>query len=120
VGTWGGGLNRYDPATRTFRRYRHDPVRPGSLRVNLVRTIFEDRRGNLWVGTQDGGLNRLTDRERGTFQHYGHRPGDSNSLIHNWVSDLYEDPDGTLWVATNGGGLNHFDPRTGTFTSTWA
>jgi sugar lactone lactonase YvrE len=117
---WVGHLGRrpqpYNPATRTFRRYRHDPARPGSLRGNWYGPISKTGRGNLWVGTQDGGLNRLADRERGTFEHYGHEPGKPQAaLSHTWVSDLYEDPDGTLWVATNGGGLNHFDPRTGTF-----
>ena len=46
-----GGLDRLDPATGSFIHYRHDARDEGSLSSNTVLTIFEDRQGNLWVGT---------------------------------------------------------------------
>ena len=59
IGTFGGGLNRLDPATGEFTRYLHDPEDPNSLSRNGVTTILDDSAGNLWVGTYRGGLNRL-------------------------------------------------------------
>lgn len=77
IGTWGGGLNRLNPATEQFTTYLNDPATPHSLSSDRVQTIFEDRAGNLWVGTAGGGLNKL-DRQSGRFTVYkkrSSRPG---------------------------------------------
>ena len=31
IGTWGGGLDRFDPITQTFTHYHHDPNDPSSI-----------------------------------------------------------------------------------------
>lgn len=115
AGTFGGGLDRFDPATGRFTRYRHDPRDPASLGADIVRCVSEDRAGTLWIGTQGGGLDRM-DRRTGTFTHLRHDPGDPGSLSHDDVRAIHEDRSGVLWVGTYGGGLNRFDPKTGTFT----
>jgi ligand-binding sensor domain-containing protein len=51
VGTWGGGLNRFDPRTEQSTTYLPDPANPNSLGYDRVQTIFEDRAGYLWIGT---------------------------------------------------------------------
>ncbi|RME77866.1 MAG: histidine kinase [Chloroflexi bacterium] len=114
IGTWGGGLNRLDPATGQFTAYLHDPADPTSLSNDRVQTIFEDRQGNLWVGTAGGGLNKM-DRENGTFTVYRHNPADPTSLSNDRIWRIVQAPDDTLWIATSEG-LNHFNPQTETFT----
>jgi PAS domain S-box-containing protein len=116
VGTYGGGLNRYDRETETFTRYRHDPDDPASLSHDRVFTIYEDRSGAMWVGTYGGGLNRF-DRETETFTHFKHDPDDPHSLSDDIVSDILEDGSGVLWIGTFGGGLNRLDWETDTFVS---
>lgn len=64
VGTEGGGLNRFDPATETFTRFQNDPQDMTSLPDNAVRVLYEDHAGQFWVGTT-GGL-CLFDRAYGT------------------------------------------------------
>ena len=113
VGTYGGGLNRYDRETESFVRYRHDPDDPHSLSHDNVTAILEDRGGVLWIGTR-GGLNRL-NRETGRFTRYVHDPDDPSSISNDWARALYEDRDGRFWVGTHGG-LNLFDREAGTFT----
>ena len=81
VGTWGGGLNQYNPEKDAFIRYQHDPDNPHSLSNNTVRTVYEDRAGTIWVGTMRG-LNKL-DRENRQFTRYQHDPADPNSLSNN-------------------------------------
>ena len=114
VGTPGGGLNRYDPATDAFAHFRHDPADPKSLGDDRVASVFEDRAGRLWVGTLGGGLN-LMDRTTGTFTRYRHDPAGANSLSHAAAAVFFEDRAGGLWVTT-AGGLDRFDPQTGRFT----
>ena len=115
VGTWGGGLNRYDRANGKFISYRHDQERPGSLSSDFVNSIFIDSEGFLWVGTDNGGLERF-NREDKTFSHFVYDKNNPKSLSQNSVKDIFEDHQHNLWIATAEKGLNHFDRKTNLFS----
>jgi ligand-binding sensor domain-containing protein len=83
----------------------HEPDNPASLGANEVGSIFEDRSGKLWIGTNGAGVSIIDPIGR-KFLHYHHIPNDPNSLADNLVRGLAEDPHGNLWIATFGGGLN--------------
>ena len=112
IGTWGGGLKHFDPASGTFRHYLHDPEDPHSLSINGVWTIRQDHRGELWIGTEDG-LNRF-DPESGSFQRFQPEPGNPLSLSHNWITVIHEDHAGELWIGTDWG-LNKYVREQGHF-----
>ena len=104
---WAGtglGLNRLDPATGRWRRFLHDPDDPDSLSDNVIRCIYQDQRGTIWVGTYGGGLNRW-DPKTGKFHHFTQRDGLPNDVLYG----ILEDAEGRLWISTNGG-LSRFDP----------
>ncbi|GAB2551708.1 sensor histidine kinase [Spirosoma aerophilum] len=107
------GLNKYDGYNYTL--YRNNPRKPGSLGHSYVHALFEDKLGQLWVGTDHGGLS-LFDANTETFTNYKHLPGQKNSLSHNKVMAIAQDAQGYLWVGTEGGGLDRFDPQKKTFT----
>ncbi len=112
LGTYGGGLNWYDPEQDAFVRYQHEPDNPRSLSSDQIRSVYEDREGTIWVGTA-AGLNKL-DRDSGEFTYYQHDPDDPQSLSHNLVWSILEDSDGVLWVGTENG-FNRFNPQTEQF-----
>ncbi len=118
VGTQDGGLARFVPETETFVHYRHDPENAQGLRNSLsqdrVTVLYQDRAGNLWVGTRDGGLNRFNPATE-SFVRYQHDPGNAASLSDDRVWALYEDRSGALWVGTLGG-INVLDVASGRFT----
>jgi signal transduction histidine kinase/ligand-binding sensor domain-containing protein len=121
-----GGLNRYDPKTESFTRYRHDPNEVNSLIDNRVRSIFEDSKGNFWIGTGGDGLH-LMDREKGTFTRLNYDPANPGKLtrpyikgtspsalsIESHVSSIFEDQEGRIWITAFPGGLNVYDPASG-------
>jgi len=74
---------------------------------NKVQTVFEDRNGNIWIGTWSG-LCRLQDRTFATLTR-------QDGLPHDYVQVLYEDWEGNLWIGTRGGGLARL--RDGKFTN---
>lgn len=81
------------------------------LAQSSVYTIFQDKTGYLWFGTQSG-LNKYDGYQ---FTTYIHDPADTNSLSNNWVRAIAGSPDGKIWVGTRNGGLNLLHPRDGVF-----
>ncbi|NQV01173.1 MAG: hypothetical protein HQ542_00875 [Bacteroidia bacterium] len=66
----------------------------------------EDASGGIWIGTQDGGLNRYY---QGLITHLT----TSDGLSDNLVLCIYIDAEGILWVGAANGGLNRIDIKTG-------
>lgn len=117
IGTWGGGLNKFDRDKETFTRFIHDPGDSNSLSNNIINSIYEDHFGALWVGT-DNGLNKLilnnltgdknNRKANYKFIHYDHDLRNIKSLSNNTINTIFEDKSGTLWIGTNNG-LNKYD-----------
>jgi ligand-binding sensor domain-containing protein/signal transduction histidine kinase len=86
IGTEGGGLIRYRDGA--FRAYGTSE----GLNNGFVRTIYEDRTGEIWVGTDSGLFTFSGDRL--------HRvDGDADGLMSPVaVHALFEDRQGRLWV----------------------
>ncbi len=114
LATWGGGLDRFDPITETFKHHQRASTQgTAGLQDDRIQHIFEDSHGDFWVGTLAGGLSRF-DRKAGTFQTFRKLSGESSSLCHNRVWRIAEDRQGTLWVGT-GEGLCAFNREKETF-----
>jgi signal transduction histidine kinase/ligand-binding sensor domain-containing protein len=110
------GLQYFDRRTERFtKRFQHDGSDPDSLNDNAVVSVYQDRGGVLWVGTENGGLNLLNFRQE-QFGLFRHRPGDPNSLSPGKVTAIYEEPSGTLWIGLFPRGLDRLNRRTGLVT----
>ncbi len=80
---------------QTYRLFSTD----NGLSSSLVNCVFEDKYGQIWIGTEDG-LNRYDGVK---MTSYRHRDDDSTSLASNYVSTLIEDAQGNLLVSTYSG-----------------
>ena len=94
------GLFRYDGYD--FKIFKYNPDDEKSLSFNAVISIYEDKSGTLWIGTEGGGLNKY-DRETEHFTRYAHDAYNPNSLGNNVVGSILEDRSGNLWIGTFGG-----------------
>lgn len=74
--------------------------------------ILQDKRGFLWVGTQDG-LNRFNGYTFSVFR----SSLQAGSIADSHIQALYEDKNGMLWIGTKNGGLSMFDYTTEKFTN---
>merc|ERR1712000_305147 len=93
IGTWGGGVNKYDPTTGRYSRYLNDPDDPRSISSNRIQSLFHDKTGQIWLGSYDQGLNRFLGN--GEFERVQKKSNEDHSL----------------WLATSFG-LNLLDKRT--------
>lgn len=120
IGTLGGGINKLKyPAFKTkaadceFVCYSHDPKNNSSINNNYIWSIYEDRAGALWIGT-DIGINKYDPLLEKFFVHRNN-PFNPNSLCSNIVTSVLEDRTGYLWIGTNHG-LDKYDPATMKYT----
>ncbi|HEX8460428.1 MAG TPA: two-component regulator propeller domain-containing protein, partial [Segetibacter sp.] len=113
IGTYGGGLDRYDTKTQTFKNYNKGKG-SGQLSDNAVYALLEDSKGNVWIGTNKGGVNvlnkatQLVNKIPITSDNYA---GTNNFCIRAFC----EDNDGNIWIGTAGSGINVFNPHTNKF-----
>ena len=105
------GLNRYDPALEHFERFLFDPEKPRGLSHNSVLRLKLTKAGELWVGTEGGGLLRFNPQTH-DFDRFLYSDEKESSLSGNAISALEEDAEGHLWVGIKGGGIDVFDPVT--------
>ena len=110
------GLYYFDRPTERFTdRFQHDESNPNSLDSNAVFSVYRDRGGVLWVGTENAGLNILNFRQQ-QFHPYSHRPADPSSLSPGRVKAIYQDSNGVLWVGLFPRALDRLDQKTGKIT----
>ncbi|GAB5553127.1 MAG: two-component regulator propeller domain-containing protein [Saprospiraceae bacterium] len=115
-----GGLNRYRPETDDFEVFRHDEQDPQSIGDNKIGSLFEDSKGNFWVGTSNAQLYRM-DRAAGTFLNTGQDssvygqflPPVEDAAFDQITKFIFEDQEQRLWTGVWRGGIRYLEPNTG-------
>lgn len=88
VGTLGAGLFWFDATGKATTLSTNE-----GLSHNLVLAVHRDFEGNVWVGTDGGGLNRVKRKEFQTL-------AESRGMV---VQSVTEDQEGDLWFGSNAG-----------------
>lgn len=86
-------------------RFQRITINDG-LSLSSVYTIYQDQKGFMWFGTEDG-LNRFDGKNIVIF-----RPDISakNTICYKWIEHIAEDTTGMLWFGSRVG-LSGFDPK---------
>lgn len=109
------GLFAYDPSSKSFLGFENDESNPHSISSNFVRSLLKDSNGQLWIGTEGGGLNKMFESHgQFSFKRFVKEKGNPESISDNTVVSLLEDEQGRLWVGTSAG-LNLMNSATSTF-----
>jgi len=95
------GLFRYDGVRFTA----YDRARFPELRSSHIRSLYEDSRGNLWIGTSGGGVSVLSGDSLRTIS-------SREGLASDYVRAVAEDRDGVIWIGTDGEGITAVGPDT--------
>jgi ligand-binding sensor domain-containing protein/serine phosphatase RsbU (regulator of sigma subunit) len=95
IGTKSQGLIRYNIETHEFKAFRNSSNNE-LISSNFILSIFEDSRGNLWIGTDNG----LSLYDRTNDQFYNYKADIKNRLYDNFIIQITEDNAGNIWIAT--------------------
>jgi ligand-binding sensor domain-containing protein/signal transduction histidine kinase len=110
------GLYYFDRQTERYAyRFQHEENNPDSLDSNAIMSVYRDKGGVLWVGTENSGLNILNFRQE-NLGLYQHRPGNPNSLSPGRVKAIYQESNGVLWIGLFPRGLDRVERKTGEIT----
>lgn len=114
IGTYGKGVERLDPVTGVFKHY---PQGNGPENVSdfAVYALLEDRRGNIWVGMNGGGVNIIDGKTGKVTTRYLPDTIGGKSISGNVVRCFYEDAEGQIWIGTYSMGISVYNPATQKF-----
>ncbi|WP_299553814.1 hybrid sensor histidine kinase/response regulator transcription factor [Seonamhaeicola sp.] len=101
IGTGGGGLDKFDLKTRTFHNYSHNAESAHSIPSNIVMSVIQDSKGNLWTGNSVENILAVKKPDSDEF----YEPEIKIKSVHTIVFDLAEDDKGQIWIATYNRGL---------------
>ena len=107
AGTMFGGLICIDAKKGSFKYYNEDANDSNSLVSNRILSLYNDSKGQIWVGTSDKGI-CLYDNKSDKFLSFPSFPDVC-------VRAFAEDPEGNVWIGTENG-LYIYNPKTETFT----
>ena len=99
------GLFKINRKTREYTRYLPDDRNKNSINSKNYSVIFEDSRKNIWIGTENKGVN-LYNAETDDFTSFTKE--NSSSFSNNIITNIYEDKSSTIWFSTLEGGVSYF------------
>lgn len=102
------GIFLYDPAIDYIDHYTMASTENDLTSDNII-DGYRDRKGNLWFGTLEGGLQHW-NADTKSFSSWGKPDGLPNATVYG----IIEDDQGSIWCSTNKG-ISKFDPRGETF-----
>ncbi len=112
AGTYGYGLFIYDWTGENAQQLSRG-INPTAINSNDVYCFKETSNGEIWVGTNGGGINVL-DRNNKVIKRFTpnvSQPNDQLLPINGYIRDIEEDDDGNVWIATYGGGIAVFNQK---------
>lgn len=111
LGTNGEGVFRINKSNNQIKQFVELPADPSSLSGHIVRNIYQDYDGRIWLSSFDGGLNLFMGDSLG-FKHFRHDPSNNSTLSSNLaLCTAHDTLNKILWVGTRSG-LNAMDLKT--------
>lgn len=98
------GVYWFDPKDGVVRHIQKELSNP------FVGNIVQDDKGNLWLGTDHGGIN-VYNKKTSSIEIIGNDKYDLRSLPYNSITCLYRDKSGIIWTGTYKGGISYYHPN---------
>lgn len=103
------GLYNWDLSKKNVSVFTNIELNAFSISSNNIRTLKTLSNGQIWIGTENGGLN-IYDKIKKTFTRHENDPAVSHSLSQKTISTIYEGQNGNVWLGSPRGGVNQYNP----------
>jgi len=107
VGTDGDGVYKFLTKPKTFYSISEGTAEAGQLSHSIIRSVYEDDDGKLYIGTRGGGLNIIPLNGKTSILNT------KNGLSNNAVLAINKDHDNNIWIGMDGEGIDMIEARTG-------
>jgi len=126
-GNLGTGLVRFNPSTKSTKRFTNDPLNENSLLDNRISALYQDQQGQILIGTYKCGLHSYNKENKSIRRikldsknlNKLHAPYIDHQITtfdlnreDPFVEIIHQDENGGYWIGTAGAGINYFDPVT--------
>lgn len=112
-GSYFGGANYFNPMHKSIIHYDYQMGENSNLYYSYINGMVIDKRHNLWVSTDGGGISCL-NKDWKTKQLF--TANHKNSIPHNNIKSLcYDEKNDILYIGTHLGGLSKYDIKNKTF-----
>ena len=109
------GLYYFPVAQGKFQRFWFGQNELRHLNFCSYVSLLIDKENQLWVGSSNDGLVRISLDGSFTINYLNSKFYDTNQLKSNNIRDLMESRSGLVWICTKFGGLHYYDKRQNTF-----
>jgi ligand-binding sensor domain-containing protein/signal transduction histidine kinase len=117
LGTYGGGLNKYNRSTNTFSRYDAGFFRLEEKWDGVVWQLEEDGNGNIWIATRGVGVIKINVQTNKFSVYDFTRNINLGRTINSVYGLLFDGTEKKLWLTSSGGILNEYITGTDSFVT---
>ncbi|MDN4502420.1 two-component regulator propeller domain-containing protein [Alteromonadaceae bacterium BrNp21-10] len=112
------GLVVIDVENDELKHYQHDPNNAGSLKTNLLWSVYKDNDGRIWIGTDKQGVH-IYDAQSDQFFHIPASSNDKDSMAFptTSINDIVQDEQGTMWFVMPNYGVRRISHHLEKFTT---
>jgi signal transduction histidine kinase/AraC-like DNA-binding protein/ActR/RegA family two-component response regulator/streptogramin lyase len=99
-------LIKYSFLSNTYKKFLYSNTDSKSISSHDFSSFFQDKKGNIWIGTKDGGVNLYNPiTEDFTVIKTSNYKG--KGLSSNGITNIYEDSQSNLWFSTQEAGISY-------------
>ena len=106
VATKGRGAFRYNPNTKEWKNYRHNPNTTNSICFDRLISIYLDEKQRLWFCSEGGGICKY-NYETDDFSTINFHQGLKSDVVYGILDDAL----GNIWISSNSG-ITKINPNT--------
>lgn len=114
LGTYQGGVDKYDKNLTLFNSRQNNAYDPAGLNAPFVSSFAENKDGDIFVGTDGGGLN-LFHIKSGLFSHIAIKARKKINSAGLPILTMMLDHNQQLWIGTFQDGIFIYNTKTGQY-----
>lgn len=121
----GSGLLQFNINSGEIKQFLNDPANSNSLSDNRISALYEDRQGQILIGTYKSGFHIYDSKNKSLKRipidtdnpNQISAPFAENKVFGNdpYVRLIHQDQNGGYWIGTTGKGVNYFNAGTEIF-----